>query len=545
MRATSELLSVLGVSPAIGRSFDRHEQQRQDAVAVISYGLWTRRYGSDPHILGKTILLNEVSHAIVGVLPPAFEFVPFQDTSVIVPIPQRTCRSCGYLRGVARLKPGTDIAAAQRQLDAIAERRERDFPDSNEGRGTNVVRLQEVVVGQVRTPLLVLLGAGVFVLLIGCGNVGNLVLARGIARQGEFAVRSALGAGAGRLVRQLLTESTLLALLAGILGAGLAVFGSELLATSLAQRFPLPEVRFNWLVLAFGLLTAAASGLLSGLSVALIVGRADSNGTLKQDGPRQSGGLMQHRLRNLLVVSQTALTVMLLIGAGLLVKSFVLLQRVEIGFDPRHLLSADLLLSKRYADPDKRDVFLQTLMQAVRSLPGVSGVGFQTDSPFAGGGSRETFTIDGRPDPGPRNGHAARANLIGEDFLAAMGIPVVAGRGFDSRDTVNSPPVMLVNETMARRYWPDGDAIGQRMRLYYNKDLQLWITVIGIVGDAWYRYEEAAPQAFLPYVQRPYRSLPYSKEPFFSLVVRTASEPTAMVSAVQARIWSVDRDQPI
>ena len=223
----------------------------QRAVAVISHGLWTRRYGSDPRILGRTILLNEVSHAVIGVLPPGFQFPAFQDTDVILPVPERPCRSCGYIRAVARLKPGVPASAAQQELDAIAAGLEKAFPDSNDGRGVNVVPLQDVAVGPVRTPLLVLLGAGAFVLLIGCGNVGNLVLARGIARQRELAVRSALGAGAGRLVRQLLTESVSLALIAALLGAVLAVLGQRAAGRVAVAALPAAGDHFNWTLLAF------------------------------------------------------------------------------------------------------------------------------------------------------------------------------------------------------------------------------------------------------------------------------------------------------
>lgn len=546
LRASDELLSVLGVSPAIGRTFNLQEQHGGAAVAVISHGLWTRRYGSDPRILSRTILLNEVSHSVIGVLPPGVQFPAFQATDVLLPVPERPCRSCGYLRAVARLKPGVSATAAQAELDVIAARLEKAFPESNGGRGVNVVPLRDVAVGPVGTPLLVLLGAGVFVLLIGCGNVGNLVLARGIARQREFAVRSALGAGAGRLVRQLLTESVCLALIAALLGAVLAVLGSELLVASLlSQRFPLPEISFSWTLLAFALLIAVLSGLLSGLPPALMVWKADVAHSLKQDGRSQTGGVTQNRLRNLLVVSQTALTVMLLVGAGLLVKSFILLQQVDIGLNPRNVLTADLLLSKRNADPGRADRFMREVLDSIAALPGVQNVALQSQSPFQGAGRRETFTIEGQPDPGPRNGHAAYWNRVGGDFFGALGISIVRGRDFDGRDTATSPPVALVNETMARRFWPKEDAIGKRLRLYYDKDSERWLSIIGIVRDPRYRYDESTPQIFLPQPQHPLRSLPYTREAVVSLVVRTAGNPAGIATAVQSAIWAVDKDQPV
>ena len=545
VRASYELLNVLGRSPAIGRTFDEQEQRGNHPVALISHGLWARRYGSDPDILSRTISLNEVSHSIIGVLPAGFEFPLFTGTDVIAPVPVRACRSCGYIRVVARLKPESSAATAQQELDAIAQRLASAFPDSNEGRGVNLVSLQTVAVGPVQTSLMALLGAGVFVLLIGCGNVGNLVLARGLARQRELAVRTVLGAGTGRLVRQLLTESVALAGVAAMFGAALAIMGSKLIVTSLAQRFPLPDVAFNWTLLLAALVIAVLSGLISGLPSALMAWRADLSHALKQDGRSQSAGVTQHRLRNLLVVFQTALTVMLLIGAGLLVKSFVFLQRVEIGINPQGVLTADLALSKRYANAERRDVFLQELLDSIRELPGVQAVAAHTDSPFRGGGSRETFIIEGLPDPSPRNGHPASTNVIAGDFLRALGVAVIGGRPFDARETRTSPPVALVNETMARQFWTNENPIGKRIRLYYDKDPNHWFSIIGVVGDIRYRRVDPTPQVFLSTRQDPYRLLPYASDPLVSLIVRTGADPAALIPAVQSRIWSVDRDQPI
>jgi putative ABC transport system permease protein len=436
------------------------------------------------------------------------------------------------------------LTTAQRELDAIAAAREKAFPDSNGGRGVNVVPLQEVAIGAVRTPLLVLLGAGVFVLLIGCGNVGNLVLARSLARRREFAIRNALGAGRTRLVRQLLTESLALAVVAALVGAVLANPGSKLLSASLALRFPLPDVPFNWSFLGFAILLAAGSGLLSALPPVLMVWTSNLGRFLQQDG-RGGTDRSHRRMREVLMVSQTALTVVLLIGAGLLLKTFVTLRQIDLGLDPRQVLTADLLLSKRNADPSRRDQFLRDVLDAVRRLPGVQSAGLQTDSAYEGGGSRETFTIDGRPDPAPDAGHAAAANLIGGDLLEALGVALVRGRRFDSGDTPQSLPVAIVNETMARQFWPGDDPIGKRLRLYYDRDPRRWITIVGVVRDARFRYEQAAPQMFLPDLQRPYQSLPYANPPHVSLVVRLSGDPAAFAGALQAGIWSIDRDQPI
>ena len=547
LRASHELFAVLGVSPAIGRAFDRDEQHSASAVAVIGHGLWARRYGSDPQVVGKTILINEVSHIVIGVLPPGFQFPPFVATDVIVPVPERPSRSTGYIRGIARLNAGTRLSVAQQELDAIARRLEDAFPDSNKGRGVTLVSLAEFAAGEVRLALLVLLGAAFLVLLIGCANVGNLVLAKGIARQRELAVRRALGAGRGRLVRQLLTESVFLALVAAALGSVLAFWGSAFLARSLAQRFPLPDIAFSWMLLLVAFALALLAGLLSGLPPALMVWRSGLNDALKQDSRSQSAGIRERRLGNLLIVGETALTVMLLIGAGLLVKSFVRLQQVDLGVNPRQALTANLVLSKRYLDPERRELFVRRLLESVAGVPGVQDVAVHTDPPFLGGGSRETFTVEGQDDPQPGHGHAAGFDVVSGRFFSAMGIPITRGRDFEEQDTATGPAVAIVNDTMARRIWPGGDPIGKRMRLYYDKDRQHWLSIVGVVREVRYRGRlmDPIPQVFVPSRQYPYKVLPYAQAPFVALVVRTASKPAEMVAAVQAAVWAADKDQPV
>jgi predicted permease len=544
LRATEGLLHVLAVNPAIGRTFTAAEQRANEPVAIISHDLWTRRFGRDPRTLGHPVILNEAVYSVVGVLPAGFQFPPFQQTDLIVPLPERTCRSCGYLRGVARLKTGVPPLTAQRELDGVAASLEQAFPDSNAGRGVNVVALDEVAVGAVRTPVLVLLAAGAFVLLIGCGNVGNLVLARSLDRRREFAIRNALGAGRTRLIRQLLTESVSLALVAAALGAIFAILGSRLLGAALAERTPLPPVTFGWPLLAWAVAIALVSGFLSGIPPILMVWKSILATSLRQDG-RNPPAIAHRRARQALVIFQTALTIVLLVGAGLLLKSFVLLRQVDLGLDPRDVLTADLLLSGRNAPPDRREIFLGDVLAAVQALPGVRHAGFQSDSLFGGGGSRETFTIDGQPDPTPSSGHAAAANLIAGHVFPALGMAMVRGRPFDQRDSREAVPVAIVNETMARQFWRQDDPIGKRIRLYYDKDPSRWLTIVGVVRDTRYRYEPAHARVFLPEGQRPYRSIPYPKSQSVSLVVRTTGEPGAAAAAVKSAIWSVDRNQPV
>ena len=530
---------MLGVRPALGRAFTREEQRAANAVALISHALWIRRYGGDPGILERSILINGLSHSIVGVLPPEFQFPAYQSADLIVPVPERTCRSCGYIRGVARLGPNVALGDAQRQLSAIAAGLERTFPESNRDRGVAVVPLREVAVGSVRTPLFVLLGAGLCVLLIGASNVGNLVLGRVIARQRELAVRSALGAGHGRLTRQLLTESLCLALAGALIGLVLAGLGRDVLVASLSQRIPLPPVRLTSADLGLALAVAILAGILSGLVSTLTIWKTHPLDSLNHTSRGSSGGLTQHRLRSLLVISQTALTVTLLLGAGLLLRSFAKLQQVDVGLNARHALAADVMLSTRNAQPARRQVLVRQLLETMGAIPGVQAAAIHVDSPFQGGGKRETFTIEGLADPGPQQGHPTNFNIVNGDFFRAMDIPVVRGRAFDGQDTAGSPPVAIVNETMAQRFWPGEDAVGKRLRFYYDTSGR-WLSVVGVVRDVRYhgRLVDPAAQLFVT-GEQPFYKVP---GPTLSIVVRTAGDPAGLTSAVQAGVWAVDKD---
>jgi putative ABC transport system permease protein len=547
LRASHELLTVLRVTPAMGRGFtaaeQRGEQQREQPVVLLGHDVWMRRYGGDPRILGRVVQVDEVGRTVVGVLPAGFRFPAFQDTDLIVPLTERPCRSCGYLRVVARLRDGIARTAAQDAVDTVAAGLAHAFPESNRDRGVNVVPLQEVAVGPARTPLAVLLGAGLFVLLTGCGNVGSLVLARGVARQRELAVRTALGAGVGRLVRQLLTESLLLAAIAAVLGTWLAWLGSRLLTQSLAQRAPLPAVSFDLSLPIFAVLIAMMSGLVTGLAPALTLWRSDLTDALRQNGRDQAGGSTSHHLRHLLVVAQTALTMMLLIGAGLLVRSFVRLQGIDVGLDTSRVLSADLMLPARHTEPARHRAIVRQLLDSVGALPGVRTSAIHVDQPFQGGGRRETFTIEHRDDPEPGHGHAAAFNIVSGAFFRAMDMTLVRGRAFDARDNAAGAPAAVVNETMARRFWPGDTATGKRLRYFYDKDPTRWITIVGVVRDVRYggRLTEPVPQLFVPGEQPFYRAL----DRRISLVVRTVAAPATLAKSVQAAIQSVDRDVAI
>ncbi|HEY4086214.1 MAG TPA: ABC transporter permease [Bryobacteraceae bacterium] len=547
LRASFEIFNVLGVAPMIGRGFDEAEQKQAAHVALIGYGFWRSRFGGSPDVLTRSFRLNDESYSIIGVLPQGFQFPGFTDATVMVPLQEYPSRSRGYLRGIARLKPEVKMAAASQEFSGIASRLAAAYPPSNQGRGLNLVPLRRVAAGEVRIPLLILMAAAGLVLLIGCANVGNLVLVRAIARERELGVRSALGAGAARLIRQILTESVLLAVLAAIAGSAIAFWGSRLLTVSLSESFTLPPVRFDWILPAIAASITITSGLLSGVPPAILLWRSQPGDGLREGSRGLSGGRRENRLQNLLVAGETALTVVLIVGAGLLLKSFALLQQTDLGMNPHNVLLVDLVLSKRYAEPERRATYLTELLDSVHSLPGIRQAAVHTDPPFLGGGSQETFHIESRPDPAPDHGHVAAFNVVSNEFFAAMGMTIRSGRAFDRGETTTSTPPLVINETMARRFWPGENPLGKRIRFYYDKNPQRWLQIVGVVRDARYggRDYEPVSQTFVPFQVNTYGSLPYAQQPYVSLAIRTQVDPASLARAVQERIWAVDRDQPI
>ena len=542
LQASHDIFDVLRAQPILGRAFTAEEQRARTPVAVLSHGLWTDRYGSDPQIAGRTVVLDETPYTVVGVMPPGFQFPAYTTPAVVLPIQERPCRSCGYVRVVARLATGATTVTAQGQLDQIAAQLAEAFPDSNAGRGVSVIPLADVAVGAVRSPILLLLAASGLVLLIGCANVGNLILARGLARSRELAVRSALGAGAGRLVRQLLVESIMLALVAAALGLAFAVLGRRLLIAGFTNAFPMPPADFDWAVLSFTSLLAVATGILSGVPLALMVWRTRLADALKEDGRSQSLGASERRLGDVLVAGQTALAVVLLTTAALFTIEFIGVERIDVGFDPSHSLSADLLLSRHHADQERRPAYTRRLLDELSTLPGVRAVAAHGDPPFDGG-RRETFSVEGRDDPAPDHGHPAGFDIVTDRFFDAMGIGMARGRPFTTQDTDASPPVAIVNDTMARALWPGNDPIGKRLRFYYDRSPERWLTIVGVIRDIRYRgrIQDPIPQVFVPATQRFYKAQP----PQMSLVIKTADAPALHVAAVRERIWAVEKDQTI
>ncbi|HEV2915197.1 MAG TPA: ABC transporter permease [Pyrinomonadaceae bacterium] len=539
---TANFFSVLGVKPAMGREF-RAEEDRPGgpSVVVISHGLWQRRFGADPSIVGSQINVSGESATVVGVMPPRFEFLAPVDLWQPLAIDAGTERRDNrYLQVTARLKPGVPLEQAQSQLNTITERLGQSYVETNSNWSAKLTRLHELIVEDVRPALLLLLGAVGFVLLITCANVANLLLARAAARQKEIAVRSALGASRMRVIRQLLTESLLLSVLGGGLGLLLSVWLTDLLISISPSGSPrLDEVRLDGRVLVFTLLVTGLIGLLFGLAPALQASHVNLNEALKEGGRSFSEGWRRNHLRKALVVAEVALSLMLLVGAGLLIKSFVLLNKTDPGFSPENVLTMRIgLPSFKYKGKQKAE-FFQRLTDEVASLPGVESAGAVLSLPLGGSNLSvgRSFIPDGRPLTPAESINAAYI-VATPGYFRTMKIPLAAGRSFTERDTDEATKVVVVNETLARRVFPGESAVGKRIRVWRDEDFAR--EIIGVVGDtkSFALDDEPAPQMYVPHAQD-------TGWGGMSLVVRTTTQPTALTSAVRAAVLSIDKDQPV
>jgi len=544
LRATANLFSVLGVEPARGRNFlPEEEQSGRNHVAVLSDGLWRRRFGADPNLIGRQIQLSGESYTIVGVTPPDFQFT--QGTELWTPLtlaPAGANRPTGHnLSVIGRLKPGVSLAQAQASMDTIARQLEQQYPESNTGWGVRMNTFYDwIVPEQIRRSMLVLFAAVGFVLLISCANVANLLLARASARRPEMAIRAAMGANRWRVVRQLLTESVLLSTLGGLVGSSLAFWCTNLIKASTALNIPrLNETRLDVKALGFTFLIALGAGLIFGLAPAWQASRLALNETLKEGG--RSGGGKSQRLRGALVIAEVALALTLLVGAGLMIRSFMRLQNVPLGFAPNHVLTMRLALpTAKYGQGAPRVNFFDQLLQRLRATPGVIDASAINDLPLAGGGWAEEVTLEGRDEAQGGTPLPADVNAVTPRYFHTMGIPLLAGRDFTEQDRGafwfgESPWTLIVNETFARRYWPNENPIGKRFRFGGN----VFGTVIGVVGDVRYlSLEREAQPAF--YVSYGHFSLPA-----LTIVVRASAPPEAMTAALRAQVYALDHDLPV
>jgi putative ABC transport system permease protein len=534
---SQNLFSLLGVQPHIGRGFIAEDlKERQALVVLLSYSLWQRRFGGDPSVIGKPLTLDGAAFTVIGVMPANFQLPEEAEMwGLTLNGELATMRGQHFLRVMARLKPEVTLEQARANFSLIARRLEQQYPDTNRGYGVNVLALREQLAGDVRPTLYLLLGAVGFVLLIACANVANLMLARAGVRQREMAIRSAVGAGRFRLVRQLLTESMLLAMAGGLLGLLLAFWGVDWISAIGADLALAPRIGIDLRILGFTILMTMLTGIIFGLAPALSASKPNLNGSLKEGG--RSAGDSSHRMRNLLVVAEIALALALLAGAGLMIRSFIRLQNVDTGFDPNNLLTTQFdPTGAKYDESENIAAFYQQLTERVELLPGVISAAAISRIPLAGDRSTSGLTIEGSP-PSPGEQREVHYRVVTPGYFRTMGIPLRAGRELTVADNAAAQPVALINRAMADKYWRGEDAAGKRIRLGPNPKSP-WITIVGVVGDArnFGLDGEALPEVYVPNLQSPTGRM--------RLVVRTAVEPLSLVAAVRGAVRSLDKDVP-
>ncbi|HUI55852.1 MAG TPA: ABC transporter permease [Bryobacteraceae bacterium] len=538
---TWNFLSVLGVPPMLGRNFTAEEDQAGQAqVVILSYGLWQREFGGDRHVVGKTIEIGNKPYSVVGVMPADFAF-PTKDSQLWRPLglsaTDRAHRDGYFLSVIGRMRPGVTRERAQAEMAAVGARLEAQYPDSNKGYGVWVVPLLEQVVGTMRQVLLVLLGAVAFVLLIACVNVANLFLGRGAARGREIAVRAALGAGRIRLVRQLLTESAVLSLFAGVLGLAIALFGIRGLVLLAPKDLPrLDQIAIDVPVLVFTLAVSLVAAILCGMLPALRVSGVDLNEALREGGRSLAGGKRSRHMRSALTVAEIAFSMILLTGAGLMIRSLLRLQSIHPGFRTENVLTWRIAPS-RTKFPSRPQVvgFYADLLQRLQSIPSVLGAGATSDIFLSETPNSASFSVEGRPDPPPEQQIEATRDTISLNYFQTMGVTLIRGRFFNEHDGPDSTPVVIINETMAKRFWPGEDAVGRRYKLGDADSHAPWLTVVGIVADMRRQGLEklARCETFLPMAQRPAIGM--------AVVVHTASDPAKVVGPVRDAARALDK----
>jgi putative ABC transport system permease protein len=537
---TANFFQALGVKLIQGRAFTPEEERSGAArVAIISQELGQRRFDGDPQIIGKTITLDGRNHTIVGVAPDATRVL--QEAEIWTPLnfdhPEMKIRRFHFLRAIGRLKQGVTLQQAQADMDAVCAGLEKLYPESNKDWRLRLVPMREYLVGDTRRPLYILLGAVGLVLLIACANVANLTLAQAAGRQKEVALRHALGANRVRLIRQLMTESALLSVTAGAIGLLLARWGTDLLMALAPETITrVGEIELDNRVLGFTLLVSLLTALFFGLAPAFQSSRPDLNETLKEGGKGGGSSSRLGRARNALIVIEVALALVLLVSAGLLIKSFRRLQEVDPGFDPRNLLTMRLFLPmSKYAEPQQRQAFFEQVLRRIEALPGVRAVGTSTSIPTLGGGDTY-FTIEGKPFPDPNRKVTAFNPMVSHDYLRAMKIPLIKGRHFTEPETKEEKAkTVIINEAFARTYFADDEPLGKRLIIDMGEP---WACeIVGVARDT--------TQFALDLGAFPLMYLPSIRAGDAAIVVRTSGDPLALTASVRAAVREVDGDQPI
>jgi putative ABC transport system permease protein len=545
-RVSPSFFSALSVSPSRGRTFSAEEGQvGREQVALIKQSLWERRYGSDPNILGRQIMVDGKSHTVIGVLPPEFKF-PLNGSEIWTPLAfdakEAGNRGNHYLQVLGLLKPGTTKAQGQAEMEAISQRAQQQYPETNSGRTARVVTMNESYTRGSRIYLQVLMASVVFVLLIACANVANLLLVRSTSRQKEIAVRMALGGSRLRLIRQLLTESLVLATLGGGLGLLLSVWGIEFIKRGIPPGFTqfIPgwdNLRLDPPVLVFTLIVTLLTGAVFGLAPALQATRLNLNEALKESGKGTSSGATRNRLRSILVVAEVALSLVLLVGAGLMIRSFLHLISADLGLNPTNVLTMELSIPRvKYPEEQQRINFYQELLGRLRNLPGVERAAAINYVPMGHDNSGSNFRIDGQPAPAKGKEPTTDYRVVTSQYFEAIGTSIRQGRAFTEQDKKDAPRVCIINERLARRYFPDGDALGHRI-VFNDEDGP--VEIVGVAADVKNDdfEEEANLTTYLPFLQEPWWSM--------ALIVRATSDPVALAPIVRKEVLAVDSEQPV
>jgi putative ABC transport system permease protein len=551
VRTSANLFSLVGATPLLGRPF-LAEEDREGAnrVVILSHGLWQRRFGSESRIVGQSVTLNNQSYTVVGVMPASFQFpvgfgylgkVLNDPVDVYVPIAataEEAARGSFSFFSIGRLKQGVSIDQARAEMTAIEGRIVQQYPEENSGIGISLIPTHEQTVKEIRPALLVLLGAVAFLLLIACTNIANLLLARAASREREIAIRTALGASRARVLRLLLTESVILSLTGGCLGLLLALWGTDALLALAPENIPrLSEVGIDGRVFGFTVAVSLLTGIVFGLIPAIHGSNPNLNEALKEGSRGSTGGAAGKRIRSILVVVEVALSLVLLIGAGLMIRSFSRLQQINLGFNPENVVALTLALSSsKYPEDHQRVAFFQAALERLRSLSGVQSAGATTGLPLTLSVSGSDFRIEGRPDPEPGTEVIINTRSVSPGYFGTLGIRLIKGRDFTDRDNSDAPKVAVINSDLARTHFPGEDPLGKRITFDEGKS---WISIAGVIDDVKQLGQDSRtqPEVYFPYAQ--------ATHPSMSIVVRAASNPSSLVAAMKSQIQGIDKDLPV
>ena len=537
-QVSPNFFSVLGVQATLGRIFAPDENQPgRDHVVMLSHSLWQRKFNSDQTIIGRNIVLSNTDYIVVGILPQDFQFIDQAElwSPLSIGDERQNCDACNFFTVIARLKKDQSLEKARAEMTVLAGRLQQQQP---EPKGINVITLGDYLVAGVRRSLLILLTTVTLVLLIACINIANLLLARTGERQKEFAVRAAMGATRLRLIRQILIESVIIALTGGVFGLALARWCMAVISALIPEKVLHDRLVLDLRVLGFTFLLSLLTGVVFGLIPAIKASKVEFNELLKDNTRGSTGGVHHTYLRRLTIIAEVALSVLLLVGAGLMIKSLLLLQHTSPGFNPDNLFTARVSLNADdYPEEQQKAAFFHQVLQQLETIPGTESVAATTNLPLSGSSMNFRFSVPGQVEKVSADKAQAQYRAISPDYFRTMGIPLLEGRAFTDRDAPNAPGVVVINETMARRLFPEGGALGKHLTITYGKPTQR--EIVGIVGDVKHLRlnEEAKPEMYVPYSQNPWSSMTF--------VIRAAIPPNELVSVVRQRIWSVNKNQPV